>query len=53
MQDGKDAETSDDSWCTERFRVTVFPCNLEDVGQEPSWETLVGEAPSSVEQQPR
>lgn len=40
-------------WLLERFRVTVFPCNFEDIGKELGWEDLTGEAPATVEQQPR
>lgn len=42
-----------DQWLTESLRITVFPCRLEDIGSELDWEKLLGEAPESVEDQPR
>lgn len=40
-------------WLAALVRVTAFPCNYDDIGSELDWEALVGEAPQSVEQQPR
>jgi hypothetical protein len=40
-------------WLAVVLRVTAFPRAPEDMGKDLGWEALVGEAPESVEEQPR
>ena len=40
-------------WLAVVLRITAFPRALEDIDKELTWEALVGEAPESVEEQPR
>lgn len=53
MKAAKKRKGSEPVWLVTQLRATAFPFDLADIGKELDWEALVGEAPQSVEQQPR